>query len=175
MMTPFMTSLADMMYYMERYHDLIVRDIELGRIDDSIRLPDDLRRELQTYLKPMPKRAEKLRQQFAKGFDIPILPRIFPMMDFIGGIGTGSFTIYAEKMRRYAGDIPFYFSVYAASESMMAVAIEMEKGEYVVLPHSSFYEFIPVPEPRKRTNLKTTTQKPNCYTSWRRAAVMKWC
>ncbi len=147
LMTPFMTTLADMMYYMERHHELIVRDIELGRIDDSIRLPEDLRRDLQAYIKPLPQRAKALRNEFSKGFDTPILPRIFPKMDFIGGIGTGSFTIYAEKMRRYSGDIPFYFSVYAASESMMAVAIEMEKGEYVILPHSSFYEFIPVAEP----------------------------
>ncbi len=150
LMTPFMTTLADMMHYMELHHELIVRDIERGCIDDSINMPSSLREELQAYLKPRPKRAEQLRGVFAQGFDTPILPRVWPNLDFIGGIGTGSFSIYAEKMRRYSGDIPFLYSVYAASESLMGVAVEMEQGEYVLLPQSGFYEFIPVADPGKQ-------------------------
>lgn len=139
----FMTSLVDILRYIESDWEILVRDIEQGTIDSTIKLPDEVRAELEAALKPDPERAAELRAEFEKGFEDPIIPRIWPQMDYISAIGTGGFSIYTDKMRQYSGDIPIWFSVYAASEGLFAVARYMEEGQFVLIPSSGFYEFIP--------------------------------
>ena len=86
-------------------------------------------------------------REFKRGFDTPIIPRIWPRMSWIGGIGTGGFTPYVRRMRQYSGkSIPFNNLCYAASESFMAVARHMGDESYVLIPDSGFYEFIPIRE-----------------------------
>ena len=96
-------------------------------------------------LKPYRQRARELLREFQDGFDEPIIPRIWPRMSWIGGIGTGAFFPYVRRMREYTGkSIPFNNLCYAASESFMAVARHMGDTSYVLLPDGGFYEFIPV-------------------------------
>lgn len=56
----------------------------------------------------------------------------------------GVFSPYTDKMRSYCGQIPIYFSVYTASESLMDVARFVEEEEFVLIPNTGFYEFIPM-------------------------------
>jgi GH3 auxin-responsive promoter. len=140
----FMTGISDLMKYMETNWEMIVDDIEKGTIDPDIKIPDEIKVQLLTQIKSNPKRAAELREEFKKGFDTPIIPRIWPELAFVHAIGSGSFSVYTDKMRHYLGDIPIYFSVYAASESIMAICNEMEAQEFVLIPDSAFYEFIPV-------------------------------
>lgn len=140
---PFMTALVDLMHFMETNWEMLVKDIEAGTIDPSVEMPDDVRRELEAGLRPDPARAKLLRAEFEKGFDTPIIPRIWPGLEYISAIGAGGFAVYTEKMRKYSGGIPLYFCVYGASESLMAVATDMESMEYTLIPQSGFYEFIP--------------------------------
>ncbi|MFT8593665.1 MAG: GH3 auxin-responsive promoter family protein [Bifidobacterium sp.] len=155
MNAPFMTALVDLMHYLEVNWEMLVRDIAAGVVNPSISMPDALRKELQTSLEPDPARAESLRREFERGFDEAIVPRIWPHLEYVGAIGGGGFQAYTEKMRRYTGSIPFYLGTYAASESLMAVATEMERAEYMLLPESGFYEFIPADEdsPTETLNL----------------------
>jgi len=140
----FMTAVSDLMKYLELNWELLVDDIEKGTINPEIKIPDDVRAQLQVYIKPDPKRAAELRREFEKGFADPIIPRIWPEFTFVHAIGSGGFSVYTDKMRHYLGDIPIYFSVYAASESIMAICHEMESQEFVLIPDSAFYEFIPM-------------------------------
>ncbi|MDK2962158.1 MAG: hypothetical protein PWP20_1284 [Eubacteriaceae bacterium] len=142
----FMTALSDLMKYLEVNWELLVNDIENGSIDPEIKISDAVRQELLKKIKPQPGRAQVLRKIFAQGFDTPIIPRIWPGLSFAFAIGSGGFLVYTEKMRHYLGDIPIYFSVYAASESIMAICTEMESQEFTLIPDSAFYEFIPVEE-----------------------------
>lgn len=151
MQSPFMTALVDLMHFIETNWEMLALDIEAGVIDPSITMPDEVRAELEASLAPDPERANELRAEFEKGFDTPIIPRLWPRMEYIVSIGAGGFAVYTEKMRRYSGDIPMYFSVYAASESLMAVATKMESTEYTLLPQSGFYEFIPADSDDTRT------------------------
>lgn len=139
----FMTSISDLMKYLEMNWELIVSDIEKGTIDPQIKMPDSVREKLLKKIKPDPQRAAALRKEFQKGFSDPIIPRIWPDLAFVHAIGSGGFSVYTDKMRSYLGDIPIYFSVYAASESIMAICNEMEAQEFVLIPDSAFYEFIP--------------------------------
>ena len=47
-------------------------------------MPDDLRKKLSKKLKPDSKRANELREEFKKGFDVaPIVPRIWKKCEWI--------------------------------------------------------------------------------------------
>lgn len=144
MMSAFMTALADMMTYMETNWESLCREIEYGTLKEDANIPDDVRKALQAKIKPDPKRAAELRCEFAKGFDTPVVPRIWRNMTWIFAIGTGGFSGYTEKMRRYTGDMPILFSVYAASEALVAAAVNVNEEEFVLIPDSGFYEFVPM-------------------------------
>lgn len=144
MLGAFMTSLVDLMTYMNANWQTLCDEIEKGILNKDAHIPENVRKKLEVYLKPNPKRAEELRREFAKGFDTPIIPRIWKNMSWIYAIGTGGFASYTEKMRKYSGNVPIDFSVYGASEALMAVARNVEEGEFVLIPDSGFYEFVPM-------------------------------
>lgn len=144
MLGAFMTSLVDLMTYMNVNWKTLCDEIEKGILNKDAHIPESVRKQLEVYLKPNPKRAEELRKEFEKGFDTPIIPRIWKNMSWIFAIGTGGFASYTEKMRKYSGNIPIDFSVYGASEALMAVARNVEEGEFVLIPDSGFYEFVPM-------------------------------
>ena len=141
----FMTGLVDIMDYIRDNWEMLCSDIEQGRINESMDIPDELRKTLEDMLGADKDRADELRREFEKGFDTPIIPRIWPNLRFIGAIGTGGFFTYVKKMRRYSGkNIPFINLCYAASESFMAVARRTGDEYFVLIPEGGFYEFIPM-------------------------------
>lgn len=144
--TIFITTLESMFFYMEEHWEMLCDDIEKGIINEKINIPDDIRKKLTKKLKPMPERAEELRNEFRKGFDCsPIIPRIWPKVEWLYGMGTGALSLYAKKLRRYIGeDMPIHYLGYTATEAFMAVPIELNSFEYVMLPQNGFYEFRPV-------------------------------
>ena len=155
MESAFMTGLVDLMDYIRDNYEMLCRDIYHGRINKDVKVPEKLRRSLEENLKPDQQRAKELLREFREGFDTPIIPRIWPRMSWIGGIGTGGFFPYARKMRKYSGkSIPFNNLCYAASESCMAVARHMGDESFVLIPDGGFYEFIPV---REQDETKTLT------------------
>ena len=144
--TIFITTLESMFFYMEENWEMLCDDIEKGIINDSIKMPEDLRQKFNKKLKPNPKRANELREEFKKGFDSsPIIPRIWPKVGWMYGMGTGSLSFYAKKLRRYIGeDLPMHYLGYTATEAFMAVPIELNSYDYVILPQNGFYEFRPI-------------------------------
>lgn len=145
--TMIITVLETMMEYLEDNWQLICDDIEKGTIDPSIEMPADVRAKLEKRLKPNPKRAAELRAEFEKGFDTPIIKRIWPNIGWLYGMGAGTITVYAEKLRKYIGDLPIHHMGYGASEAYMAVPIEFDSESFVMLPQNGFYEFLPVDAP----------------------------
>ena len=147
--TIFITTLESMFFYMEENWELLCRDIEQGTIDAGVRMPAHIRAKLEKRLKPRPERAARLRAEFRKGFDsAPIIPRIWPKCGWMYGMGTGALSHYAKKLRRYIGDeMPIHYLGYAATEALMAVPIELNSFEYVLLPHNAFFEFLPLDAP----------------------------
>ncbi len=144
--TIFITTLESMFFYLEENWKMICDDIEKGTIDPSVRVPAETRAALEKKLKPMPKRAAQLRKEFEKGFDVsPIVPRIWKKCGWMYGMGTGALQHYQKKLRRYIGeDMAIHYVGYAATEALMAVPIEMNSYEYVILPHNAFFEFRPL-------------------------------
>ncbi len=145
MVAPFMTALVDLMDYLKANWDKLCNDISRGAIDPEVRMPRELREDLTARLTPNRSRADELRLEFEKGFDTPIIPRIWPGFSAVIAIGTGGFSTYTRKMRKYTGkNIPYDNLTYAASESLMGAARHVGDTSYVLLPESGFYEFIPI-------------------------------
>ncbi len=144
--TVFITTLESMFFYLENNWEMLCDDIEMGTINENIVMPTELREKLLKKLKPNPQRANQLRNEFKKGFDCaPIIPRIFPKCEWMYGMGTGALSLYAKKLRRYIGeDMAIHYLGYAATEALMAVPIELNSFEYVMLPQNGFYEFLPL-------------------------------
>ena len=136
----FMTAAADTFKYLEDNWQILVEDIAQGTISSDVRVPFSVREEVLPLLKPMEKRAKFLKEEFEKGFD-GILPRIWPKLKFLFGIGGGSFKVYTEKVKRYLGDVKIHYSVYSASEGIFAAPIKSNTEDMVLIPFSNFYEF----------------------------------
>ena len=152
MFSVFMTNLVDMMVYIRRNWQMLVEDIRTGTFNKDVEIDDVTRSELAGVTKPDPQRADELEKVFREGFDTPIIPRLWPKMSFICTIGTGGFAAYTRAMRSYSGDVPIDFSIYGASEAMMAACTEIEKPEFALLCDSCFFEFLPADAPADCTD-----------------------
>lgn len=143
----FMSALTDIMSYIENNCELLIRDIETGTIDPSVRMSDSIRAKLEKRLRPNPKRAAQLRRVFAEPSDTPLVNRIWTKMSFVWAIGTADFEPFTKKMRTYcSSDVPFSFACYSASEAVIGCATRMEDPSYLLMRDSGFFEFLPVNE-----------------------------
>ncbi|MBR6229666.1 MAG: GH3 auxin-responsive promoter family protein [Eubacterium sp.] len=146
----FMTALVDMMDYIGSNWEMLCEDIRKGKLNESAEVPQEWREKFDAMLKPNPKRASELEQEFRKGMD-GIIDRIWPGIQFVAGIGTGGFFTYYKKMRRYTGkNIPFNNILYGASEGLFATARHIGDTSYVLIPDGGFFEFIPTKEEEER-------------------------
>ncbi len=131
------------MSYLQKNWRLIVDDIEKGTINKSINMDAKLREKLEKRVRPMPKRAAYLRKQFEQGFDSTILKRLWPNLTMLSGIGNASFKSSSDRVRAISGGAPLDFSIYGASEGLIAACYELENDQMQLLTDSCFYEFIP--------------------------------
>lgn len=146
MLATFYSYLIELLRYIENNWELLVDDIEQGTISSSIELPSAVRAKLEGELTPMPERAAELRAIFAQGFDEPFVPKVWPHMSFVMGVGTGGFKQYASMIReRYTGDdIPMLKVGIAASEGFFSFSFGLDRDDTALIPDSVFYEFLPL-------------------------------
>lgn len=141
----FYSFFLELMRYIENNWQMLVDDIENGTIDMSVKLSDEARESLLKKIEPMPERAAQLREIFKQGFDEPFMPKVWPKMSFLGGIGTGGFKAYADRLKSYMGnDIIQMKWGLVSSEGVFSVIYENECEDTVVIPDSIFYEFLPL-------------------------------
>lgn len=142
----FLGYLLEILRYMEQNWEMLVDDIEQGTIHPSIKMSDEVRESLMKKIRPMPERAQELREIFRQGFEEPIVPKLWPRAQFLTGVGSGGFKVYADKIKeKYMGEkIARYFTGINASEGMISVPFELNNEKSVPVPDSMFYEFLPV-------------------------------
>jgi len=136
----------ELLRYIEREWELLVRDIETGTIDESIKLTEEVRASLMKKILPMPERAAQLRAIFEQGFDEPFVPKVWPKLKYITGVGTGGFKTYGDKIRSaYTGSsIRQYKTGLSASEGIFSVPFDLDSEDSALIPDSVFYEFLPL-------------------------------
>ena len=138
------TLLTIMFEYFENNWEMVCNDIEKGTIDPSVKCPEELRAKWEKKFKPNPKRAAEIRKECAKGFDSPIAPRVWPKFMWSYGMVGSTLQFYVNKLRKYIGDAPIHNMGYAAAEGYMAMPIELNVNDAVLMPKSVFFEFIPM-------------------------------
>lgn len=129
--------------YLQKNWQTIVNDIRDGVISDSVQMDAALRKKLSALIKPMPERADYLQKQFEQGFDETLMRRLWPNLTVLCSIGNASFKPAADYVRRFSGGVPFDFSIYGASEGLVAACRELEDTRMQLLTDSCFFEFIP--------------------------------
>ena len=139
----FLKMFTDLMLYLEKNWETIVDDIEKGTVSDIAKATPEVMEMLKAKIRPDPERAAELRQEFEKGFDGTIIPRIWPNMSVICGIGTSTFEQFYRLSKTMTGDVPYDFSIYGASEGLFAAVDELNSSRQLLLVRSCFYEFIP--------------------------------
>ena len=142
----FSSILLELMQYIESEWEMLVDDIEKGTIDESVKMPADVRASVLGKIQPMPERAAQLREIFSQGFDEPIMPKIWPNLTIFSGVATGGFATYYNKLRqRYAGNgVRLFYVGLNASEGILSVPMDVDCPDSVLIPDSVFYEFIPI-------------------------------
>ena len=141
------TLLTTMFEFFENNWELVCNDIEKGTIDPSIKCTPELREKWEKKFKPNPKRAAEIRKECEKGFDTPVAPRIWPKFMWSYGMVGSTLQFYVNKLRRYIGDAPIHNMGYAAAEGFMAMPVELNVNDAVLMPKSVFFEFIPMDDP----------------------------
>lgn len=126
--------------YLEDNWQTLINDMRNKSV--SVSLADEIKEQLYMNV-PNEKRLFELEEVFERkeGF---LASDILPNLEFVSGIGGEMYELQGEALKRYIGNIPINYFAYASSECMMGVAVEIDKAEYMLLPHSAYYEFLPL-------------------------------
>ncbi|MBQ4244425.1 MAG: GH3 auxin-responsive promoter family protein [Clostridia bacterium] len=147
------TLLTQMFDYLEDNWEMLCDDIEKGIINPNIDCTEEFRKKYAKKFKPNPERAAELRREFEKGFDDPIAPRIWPNLQWAYGMMSSNLAIYAEKLRKAIGpDVPIHRMGYAAAEGYFATPMELDVEDYVAIPYTVFFEFLPIEEDEEKAD-----------------------
>jgi hypothetical protein len=138
--------------FIERHHEDLVEAIETGTIPfEKLKLTDDTpdnRMLLQSWMRPDPARAARLRALFSETQGRPVMTKVWPKINCILASETGSFALYGSKLReRYMqmeSIVPIYSPIYAASEGLLGVNLDSSEKAFTLLPRAMFFEFVPV-------------------------------
>jgi hypothetical protein len=130
--------------YIEHNHEMLVKDIENGTIDNSVDLPEGVRKSLMEKIKPDPKRAAELREAFAEGFSSPWAKRIWKKLQYMYSAGGANFAPYTEKLRKniLGPDVHIFYLGISASEGFFSTVYRMDEVPSLLTPDSCFMEFI---------------------------------
>lgn len=161
----YMTAVAGLFSYLEKRWRDLCEDIENGTIHKDVDMSEATRTLLSARLSPDPGRADELRRIFAGGFNRPLLRLIWPEFCYIGSIGSGSFKIHTEKIRKLAGsEVMLNNLVIASSESLIGVSAGCNTEDFLLTPQGAFFEFIPT-DPEEGNAICTMKQVKagHCY------------
>ena len=141
--SPFSSAVVDLFRLLEKEWPRLVNDLAAGRISIDGELNSRVREGLEGKLGRHPGRAEELAAEFKLGFQ-DIARRIWPHLLYVNCVAGGSFSIYAQRMRRFIGDLPIYSGIYGATEAMVGISLCPGEATYVVTPRTAYHEFIPL-------------------------------
>ena len=86
--TSFVSLFLESLRYIVANWELLADDIEKGTIHESIKMTEEVRNSLLKKIKPMPERANHIRKAFQDESDKAIVPKIWPELCCLSGVGT---------------------------------------------------------------------------------------
>ena len=139
----FSSLIMDLFTYIENNHELLVRDIANGTIDESVDLPDSVRASLLAKIRPDPKRAEELREAFSHGFDTPWARRVWKDLQYMYSAGGANFQPYTDKLQQtvFGDEVKIFYLGVSASEGFFSAVYKGGKPDSLLTPDGCFMEF----------------------------------
>ncbi|XP_069607906.1 GH3 domain-containing protein [Ranitomeya imitator] len=124
----------------------LVTDIQKGRLSTELKVPLEIRKQIEDMLVPDALRASELRSQLQKGFN-GIVKRLWPKLQVILAMESGGSDLDHQILQDgVCHGIPVYSPIYCTAEGLNGVNIwpREDVPRYVLCPRSVFFEFIPV-------------------------------
>ncbi|XP_063815497.1 GH3 domain-containing protein isoform X2 [Pseudophryne corroboree] len=124
----------------------LVADIQKGRLSSELKIPLDIRKQTEDLLVPDAVRASELRAQFQEGF-CGIAKRVWPNLQVIVAVETGGSDLDRQTLKdTLCKGTPLYSPIYCAAEGLCGVNLWPleDVPQYVLIPRSAFFEFIPM-------------------------------
>ncbi len=139
---PFSSDVLNMMRYMECMWEDLVSDLASGTISERSGISEGLRERLSSELKASVERAEKLREEFEKGFS-GIARRIWPSLTTVWATGSGENSVYSRALLKYLGDVPLDYGYLDCAEAIIGRSAGPGQNQYLLLENTAFFEFLP--------------------------------
>ncbi|MCR4807322.1 MAG: GH3 auxin-responsive promoter family protein [Lachnospiraceae bacterium] len=140
----FSSIIMEMFKYIEHNHEMLVNDIEKGTIDETVGLPEDVRKSLLDKIKPDPVRAAELREAFLQGFDLPWAKRIWKKLQYMYCVGGANFAPYTHKLKEHilGDEVKIFYMGVSASEGFFSTIYKMGESTSLLAPDGCFMEFL---------------------------------
>ncbi|WP_167958895.1 GH3 auxin-responsive promoter family protein [Anaerosporobacter faecicola] len=144
--SPFMSFILEFFHYVDAHKEDLLKAIEEGVIDPSLQLSEADYALLAEQIKPNKARADELRaifEQYPKNWP----SKVWPKLELIISTGSGSFLECTKVVRHYIGPTVNIMGLgFGASECVFSMPVTMNDNDAVLLPHTGFYEFLPLGE-----------------------------
>ncbi|MDR0642063.1 MAG: GH3 auxin-responsive promoter family protein [Treponema sp.] len=152
------STLVEMQTNANEFFDEYVQDIESGTLSRRLSIPDEIRKALESRLKPNPERAEELRQMKVRYGSV--LPKHYwPRMQIVNVWMCGNATIYLEKIRdSFPSHTVFHEFSYFSTECKAGLVLKSNTLDTVPSGHMIYFEFIHESE--------TEQKDPKIYQLW---------
>ncbi|MCR4990883.1 MAG: GH3 auxin-responsive promoter family protein [Lachnospiraceae bacterium] len=137
-------ALFDLLNYIEKNWQMLVDDLESGTVSQGSGLDEEIRMILGSKLQKLPERAAFLKNEFKKGFDEPIIPRIWPGMNRIIANSFGEYEFYTAQLRAYSGDIAIDNGYYLLPSAVVAKSAGNGSNDILLLKNNAFIELLEV-------------------------------
>ncbi len=89
-------------------------------------------------------RADEVTSVFKKGFDEPVVNRLWPKLQKTVAYGSGEFRGTTAEMRHYTGNLPHNHGYLYSEAALLGHAVEDDSEQFVISDSLNFYELLPV-------------------------------
>ena len=135
-------SLILLCHKIEKWQDMIIKDIEYGTLSDEFNIPDWIREKVLRDVRPDPKRARELRLILEKTGKL--LPRHFwPNLEVIECWKGGTVNVYLKELPVYFGNVALRDLGCHSTESRNSIPVTDKGAGGILAIKTNFYEFIP--------------------------------
>lgn len=134
------STMVEMQHNVDVWFDDFCDDIEHGTITTKLEIPEDIRKECLTHIKPNPERANELRELKKKYGQVT--PKLYwPQLQLLTTWKCGNTKIYLDKLNgTFPEGMLHQEFAYFASECRAGLVLD-DSNETVLFPHMHYYEF----------------------------------
>ena len=127
--------------YLEDHWEQILDDMRSRRISAPEGIPEEVQ-EMLLALPADPGRIDAVERECRKGFR-GIAKRIWPELRIVCGIRGSEYSAEDKALNYYVEDVPRHYFCFVSSECFIGIPLRMDEAQYVIMPQSAFFEFLP--------------------------------